>query len=92
MFMLIATECLKRSNKWSRAVRVYNTSQDYASQFHVWEMSWNQHEDGRESHIVMRVDGRETWRLTAPGPPGGLWDMAGLEVANKIYSLFLLDT
>ena len=40
--------------------------------------------DWTPDHIAFLFDGVETYRLTAPGQPGGLWDMAGFQ-GDNIY-------
>jgi len=68
-----------RQQKWSHAVAKINTSTTYADAFHIWELIWT------EKYVAYRVDGEETYRMTAPGGNGSLWDMAGFE-GDNIYA------
>ena len=68
-----------REHQWSNGDRKENQSVTYADDFHVWVMDWT------ENHIAFSIDGEETYRLTAPGEPGGLFGFAGFE-GNNIYS------
>ena len=78
--------------RWSDRTLKTNTSIDYAKEFHIFELNWT------EKFLAFSVDGEEIYRnhrsylravywmllfrLTAPGPPGGLFDYAGLPGDN----------
>ena len=68
-----------RQQHWSDGDRKTNSSDDYADDFHIWVMDWT------PDHIAFSIDGEETYRLTAPGEPGGLFNHAGFDGEN-IYS------
>jgi len=68
-----------RDQHWSDASLVHNKTHNYADEWHLWGMEWT------ENYIAFTFDGVESYRLTAPGQPGGLFDMAGFEGEN-IYS------
>merc|ERR1712215_330697 len=64
---------------WSNYTLKTNKTMTYAEDFHVWEIDWT------HDHLAYMIDGEEVYRLTAPGPPGGLWDLAGFE-GDNIYA------
>merc|ERR1712142_946276 len=68
-----------RGQHWSHGDRKENKTVNYADEFHTWLMDWTR------DYIAFSIDGEETYRLTAPGEPGGLFDFAGFEGEN-IYS------
>jgi len=65
-----------RDQKWQNSSLVVNSSHNFADEWHIWELDW------KETYIAFLFDGVETYRLTAPGQPGGLWDMAGFQGEN----------
>merc|ERR1719153_175570 len=68
-----------RNQHWSHGDRKENHTVTYADDFHLWAVDWT------EDYMAFSIDGEETYRLTAPGQPGGLFDFAGFEGEN-IYS------
>jgi len=64
------------SEHWSNYTLNTNTTQNYADHFHIYELEWN------ENFAAYSIDGEEIYRLTAPGPPGGLYDYAGFDGDN----------
>jgi len=67
-----------RDQKWDHSDTVANKSHNFGDEWHLWGMDW------REDYMAFTFDGVETYRLTAPGQPGGLWDMAGFH-GDNIY-------
>ena len=78
------------SPHWSNATLKVNTREDFAEEFHTYELDWTKHHlafsVGRKYFFVHRVkifaDGEEVYRLKAPGPDGGLFEYAGLPGEN----------
>ena len=64
---------------WSNFTLKSNKSVTYADDFHTWVIDW------AEDHLAYSIDGEEIYHLTAPGPPGGLFEYAGFEGEN-IYA------
>jgi len=65
-----------RDQHWSDGKTYKNSSNNFADSWHLWGMDW------KEDYIAFTFDGVESYRLTAPGPPGGLFDMAGFNGEN----------
>jgi len=65
-----------RDQHWSDGRTFVNSSHNFADSWHLWGMDW------KEDYIAFTFDGVESYRLTAPGPPGGLFDMAGFNGEN----------
>lgn len=81
---------------WSNASLKTNTSTDFAKDFHIFELNWTEEflafsVDGEEIYRQASQTGTKEYRqilrlilfrLAAPGPPGGLFDYAGLPGEN----------
>jgi len=63
---------------WSNATLKTDENIDFAEQFRIYGLEWN------ENFLAFSVDGEEIYRLEAPGPNGGLFDLAGLD-GDNIY-------
>ena len=80
--------------RWSDRTLKTNMSTDYAKEFHIFELNWTEKflafsVDGEEiyRHHRQKISSTlilmpQDFRLTAPGPPGGLFDYAGLPGDN----------
>ena len=80
--------------RWSDRTLKTNISTDYAREFHIFELNWTEKflafsVDGEEiyRHHRQKISSTlilmpQDFRLTAPGPPGGLFVHAGLPGDN----------
>ena len=80
--------------RWSDRTLKTNMSTDYAKEFHIFELNWTEKflafsVDGEEiyRHHRQKISSTlilmpQDFRLTAPGPPGGLFVHAGLPGDN----------
>ena len=81
---------------WKNETLKSNSSANYAEQFHIYEIDWTEQylafligktrpDTSQTRPInVLSSDGSEIYRLTAPGPDGGLWHYAGYS-GDNIY-------